>query len=137
LQSLISFSHPPILMAPKEGKTMLLYITTTNWVVSTAIVIEREEVELVYKVQQLVYCISEVLNESKTCYPQVQKLLYAILITSSKLRHYFDTYPMEVVMEFPLRNILCNKDANRCTIKWVFELSLYTLEFQSRQTIKS
>jgi hypothetical protein len=116
---------------------MLLYITTTNWVVSTAIVIEREEVELVYKVQQLVYYISEVLNESKTCYPQVQKLLYAILITSCKLRHYFDTYPMEVVMEFPLGNILYNKDANRCTIKWVLELSLYTLEFQSRQTIKS
>jgi lipopolysaccharide biosynthesis regulator YciM len=80
-------------------------------VVSTAIVVEHEEVGHVYKVQQPVYFISEVLNKSKTCYSQVQKLMYAILITSHKLRHYFDTYPIEVVTEFPLGDILCNKNA--------------------------
>jgi hypothetical protein len=71
-------------------------------VASTAIVAEREEVGHVYKVQRPVYFISKVLNESKTYYPQVKKLLYAILITSRKLRHYFDTYPIDVVTEFPL-----------------------------------
>jgi hypothetical protein len=64
-------------------------------------------------------------------------LLYAILITSRKLHHYFDTYPIEVVTKFPLGDILCNKDANGCIIKWAFELSPYSLEFQSRTTIKS
>jgi hypothetical protein len=54
---------------PKEGETLLLYITATNRVVSTAIVIEREEVGHVYKVQRPIYFISEVLNESKTRYP--------------------------------------------------------------------
>jgi hypothetical protein len=62
-------TSPPVLMVPKEGETLLLYITATNRVVSTAIVVEREEVRHVYKVQRLVYFISEVLNESKTCYP--------------------------------------------------------------------
>jgi hypothetical protein len=33
------------------------------------IVVEREDVEHVYKVQRPVYFISEVLNESKTHYP--------------------------------------------------------------------
>jgi hypothetical protein len=111
---------------------LLLYIATTNRVVSTAIVIEHEEVGHVYKIQQPVYFISEVLNESKTRYLQVQKLLYAILITSRKLCHYFDTYPIEVVTEFPLGDILRNKDANGHIIKWALELSPYTLEFQSR-----
>jgi hypothetical protein len=50
---------------------LLLYITATNRVVSMAVIIEREEVGHVYKVQRLVYFISEVLNESKTHYPQV------------------------------------------------------------------
>ena len=54
----------------------------THQVVSTAIVVEREEDRHAYKVQRLVYFISEVLNESKTRYPHVQKLLYTILITS-------------------------------------------------------
>jgi hypothetical protein len=97
-------------------------------VVSTAIFIEREEVGHVYKVQQPVYFINEVLNESKTRYLLVQKLLYAILITSSKLRHYFDTYPIEVVTEFSLGDILCNKDANKRIIKWALELNPYTLD---------
>jgi hypothetical protein len=44
-------TSPPVLTGPKEGKTLLLYIVATNRVVSTAIVIEREEVRHVYKVQ--------------------------------------------------------------------------------------
>jgi hypothetical protein len=43
-------TSPMILMAPKEGKTLLLYIAATNQVVSTAIIIEHEEVGHVYKV---------------------------------------------------------------------------------------
>jgi hypothetical protein len=60
---------PSSLTAPKEGETLLLYILATNRVVSTAIVVEREEVGHVYKVQRPVYFINKVLNESKTYYP--------------------------------------------------------------------
>jgi hypothetical protein len=64
-------------------------------------------------------------------------MLYTVLITSRKLRHYFETYPIEVVTEFPLGEILRNKDANGRIIKWTLELSPYSLEFRSRTTIKS
>ena len=73
---------PPIMTTPEKDETLLIYIATTNRVVSTTIVVEREEVGHAYKVQRLVYFISEVLNKSKTHYLQVQKLLYAILVTS-------------------------------------------------------
>jgi hypothetical protein len=43
----------------------MLYIATTSTVVSTTIVVEREEARHVYKVQQPVYYISEVLSDSK------------------------------------------------------------------------
>ena len=89
----------------------MLYIAATTVVVSTAIVVEREEEGRVYKVQRPVYYISEVLSESKIWYPHVQKLLYALLITSRKLRHYFESHKITVVTDFPLEDILHNKDA--------------------------
>jgi hypothetical protein len=42
-----------------------------------------------------------------------------------------------VVTEFPLGDILRNKDANGHIMKWALELSPYSLEFCSRMTIKS
>jgi hypothetical protein len=91
----------------------------------------------VYKVQHPVYCISEVLNESKARYPQIQKLIYAILITSQKLKHYFDEYRVVVKTSFLLGDIIRNKDANERIVKWAMELCPYSLEFQSHTTIKS
>ena len=122
---------------PRPDETLLIYIAATSHVVSTAIVVEREEAGHAYKVQRPVYFISEVLNEPKTRYPQVQKLLYAILIMSRKLRHYFEYYKITVVTELPLGDILHNKEANGCIIKWAVELGTYSIEFRSRPTINS
>ena len=83
------------------------------------------------------YIISEVLNESKTRYPYIQKLMYAILITSRKLKHYFDGHHIMVTTSFPLGDILHNKDANGRIVKWAMELCPFSMDFQSRTTVKS
>jgi hypothetical protein len=64
---------------------MLLYISATTQVVSSALVVEREEPGRFQKVQQPVYFVSEVLSDSKTRYSQMQKLVYVILMTKRKL----------------------------------------------------
>jgi hypothetical protein len=63
--------------------------------------------------------------------------MYAILITSRKLKHYFDGYRLVVKTNFLLGDIIWNKDANGRIVKWVMELCPYSLEFQSCTTIKS
>jgi hypothetical protein len=89
----------------------LLYLAATTHVVSTAIIVEQQEDGHTYKVQRPVYFVSEVLLESKACYQLVQKLLYAVIITSRKLHHYFQDYLITVVTDYPLGDILRNQDA--------------------------
>ena len=62
----------PVFTPPKKYEDMMLYIATTSTVISTVIVIEREEEGHVYKVQCPVYYISEVLSESKIWYLHVK-----------------------------------------------------------------
>ena len=96
----------PILAPPTEGEHLLLYITTTTQVVCAALVVEREEEGHALKVQRPMYFINEVLSDSKTCYSQIQKLLYVVLITQRKLRHYFKSHTITVVMLFPLGEVI-------------------------------
>ena len=39
--------------------------------------------------------------------------------------------------EYPLRDIISNKDANGRIVKWAMELCPFSLEFANRTTIKS
>jgi ribonuclease HI len=105
--------------------------------VSTALVVERAEEGHAYPVQRPVYFISEVLGPSKKKYPHVQKLLYAVLLTARKLRHYFDDHKVIVVTGFPIGDILHNKEAIRRIAKWAYELGAHDIEFRPRTAIKT
>ena len=96
----------PILVPPIDGESLLLYIAATTQVVSAALVVEREEEGHALKVQRPMYFIGEVLSDSKTRYSQIQKILYTVLITKRKLRHYFESHLVTVVTSLPLGEVI-------------------------------
>jgi hypothetical protein len=90
-----------------------MYISCMTHMVSTMLVVKRREEGHIQATQYPVYFISEVLGPSKIRYPQVQKLLYVILLTAHKLYHYFDDHKVVLVMGFPIGGILHNREAVR------------------------
>jgi hypothetical protein len=103
----------PVLVAPEPEEPLYLYIMVAAEAVSMVLVVERmaqEDQEPegsgpatgVRTVQKPVYYVSEVLHEAKTRYLETHKLLYAVLVASRKLRHYFQAHRLVVVTSFPL-----------------------------------
>jgi len=137
MQLKVFLTSPLVLTGTQPNEDLLLYIAATDHVISTVLVVEGDEPGHIYKVQRPVYFISEVLNESKTRYPRIKKLIYAILITSRKLKHYFDGHRITITTSFPLGDILRNKDGNVRIVKWAMELCPFSMDFQSRTTVKS
>jgi hypothetical protein len=98
-------------VAPKDKEPLLLYIVATPQVVSTVLVVEREEEGKIHGVHRPIYFLSEFLSPSKQRYPQYQKLAYGVFMSARNLRHYFSAHPIIVVNEAPLSNILNNPEA--------------------------
>jgi ribonuclease HI len=78
-----------------------------------------------------------VLSETKICYPQIQKLLYAVILTRRKLRHYFESHLVTVVSSFPLGEIIQCREASGRIAKWAVEIMGETISFAPWKAIKS
>lgn len=115
----------------------MLYIAVTTQVVSAALVVEREESRHALKVQRPVYFVIEVLSDINIRYPQVQKLIYTVLIAKRKLLHYFESHQVVVVTSAVLSEIIQNWDASGRVAKWATELMKHHITYVPRMAIKS
>jgi hypothetical protein len=125
------------LCLPEPRSPLLLYVSTSNSVVSVVLVQEKEEEEEGKFKHIPVYFASEALAGLKIFYSELEKIAYAVVMAARKLRHYFEGHRIRVIKNQPLNNLFANKEAFTRIIKWGAELSEYIVDFERRSAIKS
>jgi hypothetical protein len=123
------------LTPPAPEAPLLLYVAASHSAVSVALVQEKLEGQI--KKQAPVYFVSEVLSLSKKNYIELEKVLYAVLMASRKLRHYFQAYHIIVPSSQPLKDIMRNREATRRIGKWAEELNEFSIDYVHRSSIQS
>ena len=76
-------SNPPLLSPSKRWENLYLYLAVLTTAVSAALI--REEA----KKQLPVYYVSQAFQGTESNYPRIEKIAFALIITSRKLRQYF------------------------------------------------
>jgi hypothetical protein len=123
------------LTQPSSGAPLLMYVAASYAAVNAALVQKRQDDQA--KKQVPVYFVSEVLSPSKRNYIELEKILYAVLMASRKLRHYFQSYHIIVPSSQPLKDIIRNREAKGRIGKWAAELNEFTIDFVHRSSIQS
>jgi hypothetical protein len=123
------------LTPPSSGTALLLYVSASHSAVSAALVQEKQDGQV--KRQAPVYFISEVLSLSKKNYTELEKVLYAVLMASRKLWHYFQSYHIIVPSSQPLKDIMRNRESIGRIGKWAAELNEFTIDYVHRSSIQS
>jgi hypothetical protein len=127
----------PTLSSPEQGQPLILYVSATHSAVSGALVVKKEikHKDKTMKQQFLVYFMSEVLTRSKKFYSKMEKICYAVIMSSRKLQHYFEAHTIKVLTNQPMNDIFGNRDSSKRISKWAMELSEYVVDFKKRSTI--
>ncbi|KAL0462488.1 UNVERIFIED_CONTAM: hypothetical protein Slati_0136400 [Sesamum latifolium] len=70
-------------------------------------------------------------------YIQIEKLALALVTTARKLRPYFQSHPIVVLTNHPLRQVMAKPDVSGRLVKWAVELGEFDIEFQTRMAVKA
>ena len=131
-QDLKAYLTTALLLSPSIlGEDLYLYLAVSPHAVSSALV--REE----GKVQKPVYYTSRVLRGAEGRYPLMEKLAFALITASRKLRHYFQAHAIIVMTDHPLKKAMNKLEAAGRLIQWAIELSEFDIRYQPRNAIKA
>ncbi|GKV01387.1 hypothetical protein SLEP1_g13944 [Rubroshorea leprosula] len=102
----------PSTLRAVDGELLYLYLGISDEAISSVLV--REEA----KQQKPIYYISSVLHGAELRYPIAEKAALAVVTSARKLRLYFQSHPIIVLTDQPLRQILQKPECSGRLIKW-------------------
>ena len=124
-------NSPPLLSPSKEGENIYLYLAVSASAASAALI--REE----GKKQLPVYYVSQAFEGAESRYPRIEKIAFALIVASRKLRQYFQSNPILVMTDQPIKKSMNKPKAAGRMVQWAIELSQFDIEYRPRTAIKA
>ncbi|XP_026429775.1 uncharacterized protein LOC113326225 [Papaver somniferum] len=122
-------STPPVLVSPKTGQHIGVYLDATESVVSAVLFVMHPH-------EKPVYFVSKSLTAAETRYNKIEKIALALLQASRRLKHYFQGRQIVVYSEYPLKRILERADDSIRLSIWSNFLWAYEIKYETRTAEK-
>ena len=106
----------PLLSKPEKGEILYLYLSVADTTVSAVLAKESGEGQFP------VYYISKSLVDAEIRYPMLEKLVLALITACIKLRPYFESHPLTVRSNYPIKSVLRKPELSGRMSKWAVQL---------------
>lgn len=93
-------SKAPLLPKPLQGEQLILYLSVSATALSSVLIRKPDSAELP------IFYTSHAIQDAEVQYPQLEKLAYALVFSTRKLRPYFQAHTIIVLTNQPLRQVL-------------------------------
>jgi len=123
-------ASPPVLCKPKPSTPLCLYFTVTERAISSVLLQEQDQV------QRPIYFVSKLLQGPEVRYQTLEKASLAVVFSARRLRHYFQSFTVMVIMNLPIHKVLQKPDVAGKMARWAVELSEFDIHYETRGPIK-
>ncbi|XP_048493008.1 uncharacterized protein LOC125493585 [Beta vulgaris subsp. vulgaris] len=121
----------PKLVSPLPGETLFVYLAVSEHALSVVLVAERE------KNQHPLYFISHAFRGAEPKYPPIEKMIFALVLATRKLKSYFQAHPIKVLTSQLIRKVIEGKNQSSRVTDWANQTSDICIEFEPRRAIKA
>ena len=108
-----------------------MYSAVSATAVSAALIREKG------KKQLPIYYVSQAFQGAEAKYPRIEKIVFALIVASRKLRQYFQANPILVMMDQPIKRSMNKPESARRMVQWVIELNQFDIEYHPRTAVKA
>ena len=123
-------SRPPIMSSPKVDEVLFGYIAVASHVISLVLV------QVDDGVQRAINYVSKSLHEVEVRYLPLEKTILAMVHTTHKLPHYFQSYIVVILTQLLLRSLLRSDDYIGRIAKWGMILGVFYIKYMPRTSVK-
>ena len=110
-------TEPPILIIPKAGDTLYLYLAMSKASISTSLFKEDEN-----RKKRPIFFMSKSLFKAERRYTCLKQAALALHMATKKLRPYFQAHPIVVLTNLPLRSTIHKPNLSGRMAQWAIEL---------------